>query len=82
MFICDGCGLCCKNLPMEAVEFHDGDGICKYLHNNRCLIYHRRPLVCNVQLGYEVLFRDTMTEAEFYELNYRACKKLKSLNSA
>lgn len=65
-FNCDRCGLCCKAID------------CKYLTaDNLCSIYDKRPLVCNIDEGYEVLFKDKMTKKEFYQLNEHYCKVLK-----
>lgn len=58
MFKCDECGECCRNLdksPLYA-ELHNGDGICKYLKDNRCSIYENRPLLCRVDECYEEFF--------------------------
>ncbi len=57
----------------------DGTGVCRFLdrQTNFCTIYASRPLFCNVDATYGVLFREKMTREEFYDLNYRACKKLK-----
>ena len=50
MFLCDKCGLCCRNIDKvpQLKEFHNGDGICKFLTNNKCSIYESRPLICNI----------------------------------
>ena len=66
-FNCDKSGLCCK-----AVN-------CKYLkEDNTCSIYETRPLVCNIEKGYEVFFKDKMTKQEFFKLNEHYCNVLKS----
>jgi uncharacterized protein len=66
-FNCNQCGLCCKALN------------CKYLtKDNLCSIYETRPLVCNIEKGYEVLFKDTMTKDEWFKLNEHYCNVLKS----
>ena len=48
MFSCDKCGLCCRNIDKipELKAFHNGDGICKFLINNKCSIYSLRPKIC------------------------------------
>ena len=79
MFLCDKCGLCCKNIDKipELKTFHNGNGICKYLIDNKCSIYNRRPLICNVDRVYEELFHTSYTLEEFYKLNYQVCMMLK-----
>jgi Fe-S-cluster containining protein len=36
-------------------ELNRGDGVCKYLINNLCSIYEKRPYFCNSEL----LFKDS-----------------------
>ena len=80
MFICDKCGMCCKNVGGSSVykELDDGTGKCRYLVKNICSIYEDRPLLCRVDESYEVFFKDKMTLEEYYRLNYEVCNKLKS----
>ena len=60
-----------------------GAGICKYLNqeSNLCEIYNTRPVFCNVDAMYDLLFKDksSMTREEFYELNYKACEEIYNL---
>ncbi|WP_399553544.1 YkgJ family cysteine cluster protein [uncultured Veillonella sp.] len=79
MFSCDKCGLCCRNIDRipELKTFHNGNGICKFLINNKCSIYDRRPLICNVDRIYEKFFRTSYTLEEFYKLNHQVCMMLK-----
>lgn len=64
-FNCSGCGLCCKAIN------------CKHLtSDNKCSIYDTRPDICNVDKGYEMYFRHTMSKKEWYALNYQACNDL------
>lgn len=48
MFLCDKCGLCCRNLNLSEIyaDLDRGDGTCKYLQGNLCSIYEKRPLKC------------------------------------
>lgn len=65
-FPCDGCGLCCKAIN------------CSYLtKDNKCSIYDQRPLMCNVDAGYDALFKHTMTKKKYYMLNIEICDSLK-----
>lgn len=66
MFKCDSCGLCCK-----AVN-------CQYLtEDNKCSIYDKRPDICNIDKGYEMYFKASMSKQEWYEINYKACSDMK-----
>ncbi len=78
-FVCDKCGMCCRNLRLSALyaELDDGTGVCKYLKGNLCSIYEKRPLLCRVDECYELFFKSTMSKDEFYKLNYNVCKHLK-----
>lgn len=81
MFICDKCGLCCKQIGNSQIynELNRGDGICKYFDDETklCTIYHNRPLLCNVDKAYEIYFKEKMSRDEYYKLNYESCKKIK-----
>ncbi len=79
MFKCDKCGQCCRNLDKSDIyrELHNGDGICIYLDGNLCSIYENRPLLCRIDESYEVYFKDKMSLNEYYEANYKICRKLK-----
>ncbi len=81
MFKCDCCGLCCRNIrKIKMLEpFDDGTGTYIYLdrENNLCTIYDSRPIVCNIDAMYNLMFRDKREREEFYALNYSTCKKLK-----
>ncbi len=80
MFYCSRCGLCCKHIDKipQLSEYHDGDGICRYLVDNKCSIYESRPDICNVDYVYKTFFSEIYSLQEFYELNYYACNELKS----
>ena len=51
-FPCDRCGLCCRNLSLSSLysDLDDGHGVCRYFNakTNKCNIYERRPLKCNI----------------------------------
>lgn len=78
MFMCDQCGECCRNLQMSDLyaDLDRGDGVCKYLDQNKCSIYSNRPLKCRVDDCYE-FFKDKMTKEEYYKANYLMCENLK-----
>ena len=81
MFHCDRCGCCCRSVLLypESAELDRGDGVCKYFDEETalCSIYENRPLICNVDALYEHLFFGIMPKEEYYEINYKACVKLK-----
>ena len=61
-FQCEKCGLCCKKVN------------CMYLtEDNLCSIYEKRPLVCNVDKGYEAFFSKVISKEEFNKLNRKIC---------
>lgn len=80
MFHCDKCGQCCRNLNRSDLyaSLHNGDGICRYLRNDLCSIYEKRPLLCRVDESYEAIFAPYMTYETYLELNYQSCRQLKT----
>lgn len=79
MFQCDQCGECCRNLdkaPLYA-ELDRGDGECRYLCGNQCSIYESRPVLCRVDMCYDLFFSKMLSRDEFYEMNYRVCLRFK-----
>ncbi|WP_102401045.1 YkgJ family cysteine cluster protein [Haloimpatiens massiliensis] len=81
MFKCIKCGKCCRSLNKSKLydDFHNGDGICKWLNeeSNECTIYNSRPLICRIDEGYEAFFKDIITKEEYYNENYKICKSLR-----
>lgn len=79
MFACDKCGECCRNLDKSPIyaQLDRGDGTCRYLIGNLCSIYEKRPILCRIDESYDLFFRDTLAQDEFYKLNQSFCKKLK-----
>lgn len=77
MFDCDKCGLCCVGLDRSeaTADYHNGDGICKYLNLETmlCNIYESRPIFCRVEEYYEKYLSEQMDKAEYDRLNYAAC---------
>ena len=83
MFKCERCGICCMyiaNSPLYR-ELDRGDGVCKYFNDNTklCDIYNNRPDKCNIDKMYQLYFKRIMTKEEYYQLNYDACEKFKSI---
>ncbi len=83
MFVCDKCGLCCKNLKNNDLysDLDRGDGVCKYLKDNLCSIYDHRPLKCNTDKFYEKYLADKISKVDFDIANYKACQFLKRNNN-
>lgn len=81
MFLCDQCGVCCRNLRLSPLyaELDRGDGVCKYLSGNLCSIYEFRPLLCRVDESYEKFFKEVMSLEDYYRLNQEACEMLKKI---
>ena len=85
MFICERCGICCRNLSKSELysDLDSGNGICKYFDTitNLCSIYENRPIKCNVDKLYKLYFQDKMSIDDYYQLNYKACNQLKGERS-
>jgi Fe-S-cluster containining protein len=79
-FPCTECGACCKSLKgvLLLQDLDRGDGICKYFNEttNLCMIYEERPLLCNIDKSYELIFFSEMTKENYYELNIASCNLL------
>jgi Fe-S-cluster containining protein len=60
----------------ELSDYDEGNGVCRYLVNNRCSIYDRRPLICNVEAMYMKFFKAAMTEEQFIIANLNACQRI------
>lgn len=80
---CTQCGLCCKLfhvLPpgLDIVSILDrGDGICRYLVDNKCSIYENRPLICNSAKMYDLYFMEQFTWEDFQNHLKQQCQELK-----
>lgn len=81
MFHCDKCGACCRALDGSSIYalLNRGDGVCKYLDGNLCIIYENRPTLCRVDESYELLWKGIMDRDTYYKQNYEVCKLLKML---
>ena len=79
-FVCDKCGICCKNISgiPELRAFDDGKGTCIHLsEENLCKIYNNRPIWCNVMRLYVEKYSDVMSEETWIALNRQSCLLLK-----
>lgn len=83
MFICNKCGLCCRNINRipELKEFDSGNGVCIHLtDDNLCEIYSERPDVCNVQVMYEKKYKHLMSQEDYDKMNMQGCALLRNEN--
>ena len=78
-FRCNMCGECCRHIgEIDVLKNLDrGDGACRYLIDSKCSIYEDRPIICNVDLMYELHFKNKISKKQYYELNYQGCLELK-----
>ena len=60
-------------------DFDNGNGICKHLDmsSNLCMIYDKRPIICNVEASYGAFF-SFLPYDEYIELNVKGCEMLKN----
>ena len=70
-------------MNLQKSELYDdlnrGDGICYYFDEKSklCTIYGNRPDKCNIDRMYELIFKDAMSQEQYYQMNYVACNELK-----
>ena len=83
MLFCDKCGLCCRMLAYsnDMKEFDRGDGVCKYLKDNLCSIYEKRPNICDAEYMWITHYSRYMTRKEYEEKSYEICIALKAMFS-
>ena len=63
-----------KKDPMYFPYKWDKNGVCEHLvEDNKCKIYYKRPLICNIDRFSKYLNLNTK---EFYDLNISACNKM------
>lgn len=83
-FPCTKCGICCQNIQgIDALAKLDrGDGCCIHYdtENRLCTIYEERPLLCNIELAYEKIFKKSMSKKDFHLLNAKACNELQEMH--
>jgi len=61
-----------QHIPVLS-DYDKGNGVCRYLENNLCSIYEKRPLICNIEEMYRSYFMEKMAEKEFIDLNIKSC---------
>lgn len=87
MEYCDKCGICCKLFRFIEFsgefeflkEYDDGTGKCKYLKDNLCTIYNKRPLLCNSEMLYEQKYKSKISKQEYYNFLKEQCNILKKI---
>ncbi len=76
-FPCNHCGWCCQNLQNHELykDLDRGNGVCIHFNtvDNSCTIYNDRPLICNINAMYHVMF-STMNYDDYINLNIDACR--------
>ena len=69
------------NLKMSSLyeDLDRGDGVCRYfdLDTKLCSVYENRPQKCNVDMIYELYYSKILSREQYYDLNYKACERLK-----
>ncbi|MDE5833380.1 MAG: YkgJ family cysteine cluster protein [Desulfovibrio sp.] len=84
VFPCDRCGECCRNLRLFGKPYEwllDAEGrACRYFNQreNLCSIYPIRPLICNIEVGRAVFYKDVSPD-EFIKSNIQGCIFLKNI---
>lgn len=82
-FVCDKCGICCRNLQRSPLykNLDDGTGTCIHYDSKThlCTIYDKRPILCDIKKAY-TFFQSEMSYEKYLSLNYQACKSLKEEN--
>lgn len=83
---CDKCGACCKLFNLsdfpkdeEYQKYNSGNGVCKNLVNNQCVIYEDRPVFCNVEKLYKEQYSSIMTKEEYDEFIAQQCQNTKNI---
>lgn len=83
MYRCKKCGLCCMQVGASLIykELDRGDNICSNLDTETklCKTYDKRPDLCNISKAYELYFKNQMSEEDYYDLNYKSCKKIRGM---
>lgn len=79
-FPCIACGLCCQNARKvpELQPLIREDGQCRYWDkaSKKCLIYSKRPAICNIGMMYDKVFCKQMNEEEYILSNLKVCYAL------
>ena len=77
-FECEQCGECCKHIDLvpDMKKYDIGNGICKYLLDNKCQIYNDRPNVCRGEYIYHK-FYEGMDVDDYYQLLHKYCSLIR-----
>jgi len=55
----------------------NNNSTCRYLtENNLCAIYEDRPIFCNVEMMFKMVWSKFISEDEFYKITEILCDKL------
>lgn len=78
-FECIACGACCRRAGLIPgfPEPTDETGRCVHLMpDNRCSIYERRPLICNVDQVWDEHLAGTITRERWHRLIHAGCNEM------
>jgi Fe-S-cluster containining protein len=80
MFPCTKCGCCCKRVgaavAASGISFpykFKEDGACEMLVDNKCLVYDKRPAICNVD---KIIRSNKFNKKFYYKETARECNKM------
>ena len=65
--------------PVSLAKFYNDEGADELVFYDITASYENRPLLCRVDASYDAFFKDVMSLAAYYKLNYESCNKLKNL---
>ena len=74
VFECNQCGECCRCLNHidQLQEYNLGNGVCKFLENNKCSIYNERQNICRGEYLY-YMYYEGMDVDEYYHMLHHYC---------
>lgn len=73
-FVCNKCGECCRHLDKVPQLSHlQVGGVCKYLKDNVCMIYDRRPDLCRRDAVFDMC-KACISEEEFVQYLTQLCQ--------
>ena len=78
IFKCEQCGECCRHLDIipSMASYDIGNGVCRYLLNNKCTIYNHRPNICRGEYLYHLCY-EGMNVDEYYSLLHDYCNLIR-----
>ncbi len=78
-FHCVSCGECCRYIDIiEGLKDLHINGVCKFLVDDKCSIYDKRPSLCRYDAVYE-MFKDKISLKAYDEMVMHYCQQLQDL---